>query len=290
MDVVTSVADVQQRRALWHTQSKTMTIGLVPTMGALHAGHLSLIHEAKQRCERVVATIFVNPTQFGPNEDFAKYPRTLDADKHLLEEAGVDLLFAPSVDVMYPDGAVTFVDVPEVGSRLDGASRPGHFRGVATIVSKLFLVVQPDEAFFGQKDAAQVAVIRTFTKDLLFPVKVVACPIVRDADRLALSSRNRYLNHEERRQALALYASLRTIQRSMQHGEQDVARLRTMLHDSMVAAEGVRLDYAEIVSPQSLLPLTILEEENLVAVAAWVGSTRLIDNLLLNQKGEVVTP
>lgn len=258
------------------------TIGLVPTMGALHAGHLSLVRAARAQCDAVVATIFVNPTQFAPGEDFDKYPRTWDADVDLLTAAGVDLLFAPQPNEMYPPGAETTVDVGTLGTRLDGASRPGHFRGVTTVVSKLFHIISPDLAFFGQKDAAQVAVIRAMVRDLNFPLSVVVCPTMRDEDGLALSSRNRYLSGEERTQALALIHSLRTIEQAVSQGEISATKLRTELHRLLTTAPGLRLDYAELVDPHTLLPVTTIEQETLAAVAAWVGSTRLIDNLLLH--------
>jgi pantoate--beta-alanine ligase len=279
MKICHSIAQVRQVRAAMRRTDAS--IGLVPTMGALHAGHLSLVRAAREQCGAVVATIFVNPTQFAPGEDFDKYPRTWDDDVHLLTKAGVDLLFAPQPEEMYPSGAETFVDVGPLGTRLDGASRPGHFRGVATVVSKLFHIVSPDLAFFGQKDAAQVAVLRAMVRDLNFPLSVVVCPTVRDADGLALSSRNRYLSPEERTQALALLQSLRTIEQQVHHGETSATTLRTELHRHLSEAPGLRVDYAELVDPNTLLPVNAIEHETLAAVAAWVGSTRLIDNVLL---------
>ncbi len=256
-------------------------LGLVPTMGALHEGHLSLLRAARAQCDVVAASIFVNPTQFGPQEDLAKYPRPFGRDCESLRAEGVDLLFAPSVEEMYPAGAVTYVNVDGLGERLCGRSRPGHFQGVATIVSKLFHAVQPDVAFFGQKDAAQVAVVRAMVRDLLLPVEIVACPIVREADGLALSSRNVYLNLEQRRQALALSRSLFRVRELYDDGELDAARLIAAGMEEFSREPGVRLDFLEIVDAGSLESLETVEPGALVAVAAYLGGTRLIDNVVL---------
>jgi len=256
-------------------------LGLVPTMGALHEGHLSLLRAARAQCEVVAASIFVNPTQFGPQEDLAKYPRPFARDSELLRAEGVDLLFAPSVEEMYPQGAVTYVNVEGLSERLCGRSRPGHFRGVATVVSKLFHVVQPEVAFFGQKDAAQVAVIRAMVRDLLLPVEIVACPIVREADGLALSSRNVYLTTEQLRQALALSRSLLRVQQLHESGERDSSRLIAAGVQEFSREDGARLDFLEIVNADSLQPLETARPGALAAVAAFLGSTRLIDNLVL---------
>lgn len=255
-------------------------LGLVPTMGALHAGHVSLVRAARSRCGLVAASIFVNPLQFGPREDLIRYPRPFADDCALLEREGVDLLFAPSVEQMYPQGqGSTFVESPGVGERLDGRLREGHFRGVETVVSKLFHIIEPDIAFFGQKDAAQVAVLRTMVRDLDFAVELVVCPTVREADGLALSSRNRYLSPEERRQALALSGSLEWLAQSA--GSTPIADLLERWRGQLAAAEGIQLEYAEIVDPDTLEPLEDLARGGLAAVAARVGQTRLIDNLLL---------
>jgi pantoate--beta-alanine ligase len=210
MRIVSTIAEA--RGAVRALRTNGRSIGLVPTMGALHAGHVSLVRAAREQCDAVVVSIFVNPTQFGPNEDFAKYPRTWDADCALLESEGVDLILAPIATEMYPAGASTFVEVEGVSDRLDGASRPGHFHGVSTVVAKLFHIVSPDKAFFGQKDAAQVAVLRKMVRDLNFDLELVVCPTVREADGLALSSRNRYLSVEERRQALVLSRALQRVE------------------------------------------------------------------------------
>lgn len=259
------------------------TIGFVPTMGALHDGHLSLIRRARAECDVVAASIFVNPTQFAAGEDFETYPRSLEDDCAKLEAAGTDLVFAPTEEEMYPAGATSFVEVGELGSRLDGASRPGHFRGVATVVSKLFHIVGPDRAYFGQKDAAQIAVLRRMVRDLNFPVRLVACPIVRESDGLAMSSRNMRLSAEERRRALVLHAALRLAGELVVAGETRAEVLREAMRKRIDGVPGVRLDYAEVVDPESLLPVEDAAEGALIAVAAWVGSTRLIDNVLTQE-------
>jgi len=256
-------------------------LGFVPTMGALHEGHLSLVRAAKASCDFVAASIFVNPTQFGPNEDLAKYPRDFERDRELLEKDDVDLLFAPTVEEMYPAGAVTWVTVEELSGRLDGRSRPGHFRGVTTVVAKLFHIVEPHAAFFGQKDAAQVAIIRRMVRDLSFPVEIVACPIVRESDGLAMSSRNAYLDPLQRSQAVALYRSLMRVKKLWETGERDGAKLVAAGRAEVAEAESVRLDYFEIVDAESLEPVQSVTAGALAAVAAYVGATRLIDNLVL---------
>lgn len=256
-------------------------LGFVPTMGALHAGHRALVEAARQRCSVVAVSIFVNPTQFAPNEDFSRYPRTLDDDCRMLQAAGVDLVFTPSAETMYPPGASTFVDVEGVGGRLDGASRPGHFRGVATVVSKLFHIVQPDFAFFGQKDAAQVAVLRRMVRDLNFPVTLVVCPTVREADGLALSSRNRYLSPQERLHALSLSRALQAAALRAQQGETNADRLVHAMRSALQQEPSLRIDYVAVVDADSLLPVADVQQGALLAVAAYVGNTRLIDNLLL---------
>jgi pantoate--beta-alanine ligase len=257
------------------------TLGLVPTMGALHEGHLSLVREAQASCDAVAVSIFVNPTQFGPKEDFASYPRTLEEDCRTLEAAGVDLVFAPSVQEMYPSGASTFVEVAGLSDRLDGASRPGHFRGVATVVAKLLNIFTPEHAFFGQKDAAQVAVLRKMVLDLRFAVQLDVCPIVREPDGLAMSSRNRNLSEEERRQALVLSRALLAVQELVQKGEHESARLLAEALRVLAGEPGAQLDYCRIVDPDTLEDIPNVGGGALVAVAARVGGTRLIDNLLL---------
>ena len=251
-------------------------------MGALHEGHLSLVRAAKAQCDSVAVSIFVNPTQFGPTEDLSKYPRQFDRDCQLLEKEGIEILFAPSVEEIYPNGAVTWVFVEGLSEKLDGRSRPGHFRGVATIVAKLFNIIEPDAAFFGQKDAAQLAVIRRMVRDLNFPVEIVACPIVREPDGLAMSSRNAYLNREERSRSLVLRRSLQQVQQEFQAGEKIAGKLVSAAKEVFAREPQVTLAYFEIVDPDTLDPVEQISQKTLVAVAAYVGSTRLIDNLVLN--------
>ncbi len=276
------VRSISEMNALGRTaRSRGAHLGLVPTMGALHEGHLSLVRAARERSDLVAASIFVNPTQFGPNEDFAKYPRALESDCVLLEREGVELVFAPSVEEMYPQGAVTWVVVEGLSERLCGKSRPGHFRGVTTVVAKLFHIVEPDLAFFGQKDAAQVAIIRRMVLDLNMPVTIEVCPIVREPDGLAISSRNAYLSAQERKSALVLHRSLMRVQKLFESGERDSASLISAAKHEFASALAVRLDYIEIVDPETLEPETTGTKPTLVAVAAFVGQTRLIDNILL---------
>ena len=257
-------------------------IGLVPTMGALHAGHASLIRAAAQACPgRVVTSIFVNPTQFGPNEDYARYPRTFSADCELVERDGATVIFAPTVAEMYPSDATTFVDVEGLSERLDGKSRPGHFRGVATVVAKLLIAAEPDLAFFGQKDAAQVAVLRRLVADLRLGTKLVVCPIVREADGLALSSRNAYLSGEERRHALVLSRAVRRLEELVAGGERNSDALISAARAVITEEPLVRIDYVELVNWETLLPVSTAKPGSLFAVAAWVGTTRLIDNAIL---------
>ncbi len=250
-------------------------------MGALHQGHLSLVRAARESSEVVAASIFVNPTQFGPNEDLAKYPRSFEQDRALLEREGVEFLFAPSVEEMYPAGAVSWVTVEGLSDKLDGRSRPGHFRGVTTVVAKLFHIVEPDAAFFGQKDAAQVAIIRRMVRDLNMPVEIVVCPIVREPDGLAMSSRNAYLDPEQRKRALVLHRSLMRVQRLAETGERNAGTLLAAGREEFGEESSVRLDYFELVDPDTLDPVHDISGDALAAVAAFVGNTRLIDNILL---------
>jgi pantoate--beta-alanine ligase len=258
-------------------------LGLVPTMGALHEGHLSLVRAAKAATDAVAVSIFVNPTQFGPTEDLANYPRQFERDCQLLEREGIDLIFAPTSEEMYPNGAVTWVLVEGLSDKLDGRSRPGHFRGVTTVVSKLFHIAEPDVAFFGQKDAAQVAIIRRMVCDLNFPVEIRVCPIVRESDGLAMSSRNAYLNPEERERALVLRRSLLRVEARFQEGEKKSANLIRAALDVFAKQPDVRLDYFEIVDPDTLDPVEDISQPALVAIAAFVGNTRLIDNVILGR-------
>jgi pantoate--beta-alanine ligase len=262
-----------------HSAGKTL--GLVPTMGALHEGHLSLIRAAKTQCDRVAVSLFVNPLQFGPDEDLAQYPRDLVGDRGLLQDEGVDFLFAPGVEEMYPTGAVSYVTVEGLSEKLCGRSRPGHFRGVTTVVSKLFNIVEPDLAFFGQKDAAQVAIIRRMVRDLNIPVRIVTCPIQREADGLAMSSRNAYLDRKQRKSAPVLYRSLMEVRKSFDQGEHRAQRLIATGERALAEEPTVRLDYLEIVDPETLDSVDDISRCALVAVAAFLGKTRLIDNVVL---------
>jgi pantoate--beta-alanine ligase len=272
---------IEDMRAACRAARSGRQLGFVATMGALHEGHLSLVRAAKSSCDVVAASIFVNPTQFGPNEDLAKYPRNFDRDRDMLEKEGVELLFAPSVEEMYPAGAVTWVTVEGLSGKLDGRSRPGHFRGVTTVVAKLFHIVEPDAAFFGQKDAAQVAIIRRMVRDLNLPVEIVACPIVREPDGLAMSSRNAYLDTQQRQQALVLQRALLRVKKSWQSGQRSAGKLAAEGREEVASEKSVRLDYFEIVDPNNLDPVEKASPGALVAVAAFVGPTRLIDNFLL---------
>jgi len=279
MQIVTSVIEMQT--VCRELRQGSSLLGFVPTMGALHEGHLSLVRRAKAECSAVVASIFVNPLQFGRDEDLAQYPRTFDEDCRQLETEGVKVLFAPEATEMYSDGALTTVTVAKVGDRLDGASRPGHFTGVATVVAKLFHIVGPRRAYFGQKDAAQLAVLRRMVQDLNFDVELVSCAIVRDADGLALSSRNKYLSAKERQQALVLHAALLRMERMIAEGERQSAALVRGGMETLQAVAGVRVDYLAMVDPDTLLPVSTVETGTLGAVAAYVGDTRLIDNFLV---------
>jgi pantoate--beta-alanine ligase len=281
IQITRSIAET--RAALRELRAQGRSVGLVPTMGALHEGHLSLVRTARAACDAVAVSIFVNPTQFGPNEDFTKYPRTFEADIASLEREGVDLVFAPTAEEMYPASATTFVEVAGVSGRLDGASRPGHFRGVATVVAKLFHIIEPDKAFFGQKDAAQVAVLRKMVRDLNFPLQLVVCPIVREPDGLAMSSRNRYLSPEERKQAMVLSRALREVERLIGSGVTEAHALISAAEALLAQEPEVRVDYCKVVDPDTLEDVADIKNGALVAVAAFVGTTRLIDNTLVVQ-------
>ncbi|MEW6682054.1 MAG: pantoate--beta-alanine ligase [Nitrospirota bacterium] len=254
-------------------------IGFVPTMGALHHGHASLIRAARAASDRVVVSVFVNPTQFGPTEDYERYPRMFEADRALCEREGADVVFAPAVPEIYPPGNETIVDVGSLGTVLCGASRPGHFRGVATVVAKLFAIVNPHRAFFGRKDYQQTVVIRRLVEDLRFGVEIVVCPTVRDADGLAASSRNAYLSPEERKRALRVPAALAEAERLIKAGERSGGKIRDVLEVLLSSGAAVRVDYAAVVHPDTLRPVEQLAGRVVIAVAVWVGATRLIDNV-----------
>ncbi|HEX6963601.1 MAG TPA: pantoate--beta-alanine ligase [Lacipirellula sp.] len=267
------------RAAVLTARQNGETVGFVPTMGALHEGHLSLVDAANAECDRVVASIFVNPTQFGPNEDFAKYPRPLDRDLDLLRDRGCDWVFVPHAAEMYPAGFDTSIDVGAVAEPLEGAARPGHFRGVATVVHKLFQLVPADRAYFGRKDYQQTLVVRRMAADLNMPIEVRVCPIVRDVDGLALSSRNAYLSTEERRRALSLSGALRLAESAYAAGERSAETLRKQMLAHISAVGGVEVEYVAIVHDGTVEEIAIVDGPATIAIAARVGATRLIDNL-----------
>lgn len=269
------------RQGVKQARQSGLKVGFVPTMGALHAGHAALIRQAKVECDYVVVSIFVNPTQFGPNEDFAKYPRTMDADQQLCTAMGADLIFAPTAAIMYPPGATTFVEVPAIQAGLCGDRRPGHFRGVATVVLKLFNIVQPDIAFFGQKDYQQARLLQQMVEDLDVPVVVTICPTVRESDGLAMSSRNRYLSPTERLHATCLFQALDRATKLLAAGEQHVNVLVRAMVDILEQTPNIRFDYVEIRDAKTLQPITEVVSPAVAAIAVFLGTTRLIDNQLL---------
>lgn len=279
MRVITSIPEM--RRFVREAKVSGATVGLVPTMGYLHEGHLSLVRRARERCDRVVMSLFVNPLQFGPQEDYERYPRDLERDRGLAREAGVDALFAPAVAEMYPGEPLSYVVVERLTEGLCGRSRPGHFRGVATVVTKLLHIVEPDVAFFGQKDIQQLRVIEQMVADLNFPTEIEGCPIVREADGLAMSSRNVYLSAEQRRQAPAIYAALRRAEEAFAAGQRDGERLLQIVREGIGRAPEARIDYVSLVDYASLQPVSRVEARAILAAAVWFGTTRLIDNVIL---------
>ncbi|QIA26404.1 pantoate--beta-alanine ligase [Thermaerobacter sp. PB12/4term] len=282
MELVQDIATLRQHIARWRREDPGGRVGFVPTMGYLHDGHLSLIRRARAECRRVVVSVFVNPLQFGPHEDFARYPRDLGRDRELASQAGADLLFHPAVEAMYPRGEPgVYVDVGDLARRWEGARRPGHFRGVVTVVTKLFHLVQPDRAYFGQKDAQQAIIIRRMVADLDFPLDVVVCPTVREPDGLAMSSRNVYLDAEQRRAAPVLYRSLEAARRLLETGERRRDRVVAAMEAVLAAEPLAEPEYADAVAAETLEPADPVEGEVLLLVAARLGATRLIDNFWL---------
>ena len=279
MRVIERVSEMQAEAEC--ARQRGATVGLVPTMGFFHEGHLSLMRRARAECGLAAVSLFVNPTQFGPGEDLAAYPRDFERDCELARAEGVDVMFAPPAKEMYPRDSSTFVDVGGVSSHLCGASRPGHFHGVATVVAKLFLIARPHRAYFGLKDYQQVRVIETMIRDLNFDIGLVRCPIVREPDGLAMSSRNSYLSPEERAAATVLRRSLLAAGRTIEAGERDAAAVARQLRESIEAEPLARVDYAEVVDAESLEPLRGIENGALLAVAVRFGRARLIDNLLI---------
>jgi len=276
MIVVTSLAELRQAR-----KQLPGPVGFVPTMGYLHKGHVSLAERARRECAGVIASIFVNPTQFGPNEDLARYPRDLPRDQNLLSAAGVDLLWTPTPEVMYPPGFQTWVAVEGLANPLEGAQRPGHFRGVTTVVAKLFNAVGPDRAYFGQKDAQQAAVLRRMTKDLDFPIEIVVCPTVREADGLALSSRNTYLNREERQAATVLFRALNAARTAFESGQRNAEALRLIMLETIRREPLAKAQYVSCADHDTLEELKIIHGGALLSMAVFIGKTRLIDNLVI---------
>ncbi len=273
------IVEIEELRAL--RERLPEPVGFVPTMGYLHEGHLSLVRQARLECASVVASIFVNPTQFGPQEDLAAYPQDLPRDLRLLEEMGVDLVWVPTVDMMYPPGYQTWVSVEEVTKPLEGSRRPTHFRGVTTVVAILFNSVQPQKAYFGQKDAQQAVVIRRMVKDLNFPLEVRVCPIVREGDGLAMSSRNIYLNPTERRAAPILYQALQAARMAFESGERDADLLRRIVSEKIQIEPMASLQYVSCADAETLQELTGLIDRGLLSLAVFFGKTRLIDNIIL---------
>ncbi len=276
MKVVTSLEE------LWEARSQLPEpVGFVPTMGYLHDGHLSLVRCAKRDNRSVAVSIFVNPTQFGPNEDLESYPRDLERDLSLLEAEGVDLVWTPTAEVMYPPGFQTWVEVEKITKLLEGKYRPGHFRGVTTVVAKLFNGVQPQRAYFGQKDAQQARVIQQMVRDLNYPIEIVVCPIRREPDGLAMSSRNTYLNPEQRKAATVLYRALTAAKKAFEQGERDADALRKIMEDTINAEPLARLQYVSCADPDTLEELHGKVDKALLSMAVFVGKTRLIDNMLV---------
>ena len=276
MKVVWTINELYSAR-----RSFSGTVGLVPTMGYLHDGHLSLIRRARDECDHVVVSIFVNPTQFGPNEDLSKYPRDLDRDLSLIEPLGTDLVWMPTADIMYPHGYQTWVEVKDVTRPLEGTHRPGHFKGVTTIVAKLFNAVQPQKAYFGQKDAQQAAVIRQMTRDLNFPIEIIICPIVREPDGLAMSSRNVYLDSEQRKAATVLYRSLSAAKNAYDKGERNADKLRQIMKDVLASEPLAQMQYVSSADYDTLEELEVVKGKTLLSMAVFIGKTRLIDNFVL---------
>ena len=275
MKVVSTINEIHAVR-----RSLSGTVGLVPTMGFLHEGHLSLIRRARQECDYVVVSIFVNPTQFGPNEDLSKYPRDLDRDLSLIEPLGTDLVWMPTAEIMYPQGYQTWVEVEEATRPLEGAQRPGHFKGVTTIVAKLFNGVQPHKAYFGQKDAQQVAVIRQMTRDLNFPIEIVVCPIIREPDGLAMSSRNVYLDPEQRKAATVLYRSLSAAKELYEAGERNAETIRGKMKEVLASEPLANVQYVSCADYDTLEELEEIKGKTLLSMAVFIGKTRLIDNFV----------
>ncbi len=280
MQIISSIEQMQ--RICQNKRQNGLEIGLVPTMGYLHQGHISLMEQAVKETDFRVATIFVNPSQFGPNEDLDRYPRDLDADMAKAEKAGVDILFCPQAEEIYPPGYATYISPEHLENRLCGKSRPGHFRGVCTICLKLFNIVQPHRAYFGKKDAQQFLILKRLVKDLNLNIEIIGLPIIREEDGLAMSSRNVYLSEEERKQALCLSRGLKRAQDAYKHGQKDSATLLGLVNDVIEQAPLGKIDYLELVDREAFLPLKTIDQPALLAIAVYFGKTRLIDNIMLD--------
>jgi len=283
MKIVTKIIDV--KKELKEVRSHGKTIGFIPTMGYLHEGHLSLVRESLQSTDVTVVSIFINPAQFGPKEDFKEYPRNLERDSELLEKEGVDYLFVPDKNEIYPEGYETYIEVHTLQDKLCGRSRPGHFRGVNTVVLKFFNIICPDISFFGQKDAQQAVILKRMVQDLDLDVRIEVLPIIREKDGLALSSRNAYLNREERKAALVLSKSLKEAQSMIEKGERDSVEIVNRMREVINSVPLVKIDYIEIVDMVKLNPIARMEKEALAALAAYIGKVRLIDNTILRVEG-----
>ncbi len=277
MEVILKIKETKKIIDEWKKQG--LSIGLVPTMGCLHQGHLSLIEKAKNECDKVIVSIFVNPLQFGPNEDFSRYPRSLEKDLECCRNFGADLIFIPSLKELLPDENLVYVEVDLLGDNLCGSSRPGHFKGVCTIVAKLFNILTPDKAFFGEKDAQQLAIITRMVKDLNFNLEIIPCPIIREADGLAMSSRNVYLKKDERLAATIISKSLQEARKLLENGERDSLKIKSFLRESIKTKQIADIDYIEIVDLATLQFLDIIDRPVLIAVAVYFSKTRLIDNI-----------
>ena len=280
MNVAQTISSVRENVTEAKKQGKT--IGFVPTMGALHEGHISLVEEAKKKCDYIVVSIFVNPTQFGPSEDFEKYPRPIEDDLRKCEKAGVDLVFNPSANEMYPEKVITWVNVEKITENLCGSSRPGHFRGVTTVCAKLFNIVTPDFAFFGQKDAQQAIVIKRMVADLNMPLEIVVCPIIREDSGLALSSRNKYLSEQEREDASNIYKSLQKCKEMVDSGCRNTESILAEMRNILETKESIEVEYISIVDVKTLENIDSIQDNALAAIAVRIGSTRLIDNFLID--------
>jgi pantoate--beta-alanine ligase len=276
MQIITTIREMRKLRG-----TMSGSIGFIPTMGYLHEGHLSLVEQAKKENEHVVVSIFVNPKQFGPNEDFSRYPRDEQRDTELLKKAGVDVLFLPTVDEIYPEGFDTYVIVENISQVLEGEKRPGHFKGVATVVTKLFNIIQPDNAYFGQKDAQQVSVMKKMVTDLQFPIKIVVGITIREPNGLAKSSRNVYLTESEQKEAAVLFRSLQLALEKFQKGEKDSIKIKKEMKKLIQTTSG-SIDYISIVDPETLKELDIIKKDTLISLAVYFGKTRLIDNIILH--------